>query len=458
MHQAMQTTRTVAGFCAAFNFGSLPKSVVELAKKIVLDTLGALIAAAASNYSGSRIITEYAKTQGGIPEATVIGRDFSTSCVTAALVNGTLAYYCDVEPHHTEAVLHPAAVTVPSALATGEKESCDGRGFLAAVVLGIDIACRASIALNPITLYERGFHPSSVAGCFGATAAAGNIMKLDSSQFVNAIGLTSTQASGLLAWVSDETENSRPFNPGIAARNGVTAALMSKMGFGGPQGVFDKDVKYNVFRAFSQNGDPSTLTDRLGQHFYINELAIKLYSCCGFLHPGLDGLLDIIEKHHLAVEDIAGLTLRFPKSGAAIIDNNPLKSHCAQYILPVAAVNKQVVIDDILLDRRTEPIVARLCQQTSLVYDEELDKGYPEQYCSIVEVLLKNGRMHSQRVDWPKGHPNNPLTQEELETKFLRLVTTMISKERAGEIITMVNRLEEVENIGELAKLLQVKS
>ena len=458
MDRGMQTTRTVADFCSSFSFGSLPKPVVEQAKKIVLDTLGALLAASASNYSGSRIITEFAKAQGEVSEATVIGRDFSTSCVTAALTNGTLAYYCDVEPHHTEAVLHPAAVAVPSALAAGEKESCDGRGFLAAVVLGIDIACRASIALNPITLYERGFHPSSVAGCFGAAAAAGNIMKLDSNQFVNAIGLTSTQASGLLAWASDGTENSRPFNPGIAARNGVTAALLSKMGFGGPQGVFDKDMKYNVFRAFSQNGDPSVLTDRLGQHFYINELAIKLYSCCSFLHPGLDGLLDIMEKHCLAVEDIAGLTLRFPKSGAAIIDNNPLKSHCALYILPVAAVNRQVVIDDVLLDRRTEPTIARLCQQTRLVYDEELDKGYPEQYSSIVEVSLKNGTMHSQRVDWPKGYPNNPLTQEELVAKFLRLVTTVISKERAEEIIAMVDRLEQVENIGELAKLLKVKS
>ena len=141
-----------------------------------------------------------------------------------------------------------------------------------------------------------------------------------------------------------------------------------------------------------------------------------------------------------------------------MIDNNPLRSHCAQYILPVAAVNKHVVIDDILLDRRTEPTVARLCQQTRLLYDEELDKGYPEQYSSIVEVLLNNGKIHSRRVDWPKGHPNNPLTQEELVTKFLRLVTPVISKERAGEIIAMVNRLEEVENIGELAKLLQVKS
>jgi len=283
-------------------------------------------------------------------------------------------------------------------------------------------------------------------------------MKLDSSQFVNAIGLTSTQASGLLAWSSDDTENSRPLNPGIAARNGVTAALLSKMGFGGPLGVFDREMKYNVFRAFSQKYDSTALTDRLGEHFYIDELAIKLYSCCAFLHPGLDGLLDIMERHDLAAEDIAGITLRFPKSGAAIIDNNPLKSHCAQYILPVAAVNKQVAIDDVLLDRRSEPAIARLCRQTRLLYDEELDKGYPEQYASIVEVALKNGEIHSQRVDWPKGHPNNPLTRAEWEAKFRRLTTPVISQERSAEIIAMVNRLDEVANIAELARLLQVKS
>ncbi|MFC1915022.1 MmgE/PrpD family protein [Chloroflexota bacterium] len=455
---ATDTTGTLAGFCSAFNFRALPEPVVECAKKIVVDTLGAMLAASPAHYSGSGIITEFARAQGENPEATIIGRDFGTSSVTAALTNGTLAYYCDVEPHHTESIMHAAAVVIPSALAVGEKEGCDGRSFLTAVILGIDIACRVSIALNPVTLYERGFHPSSLAGCFGAAAAAGNIMKLDSRQFVNTIGLTSTQASGLLAWSSDDTENSRPFNPGIAARNGVTAALLSKMGFGGPLGVFDRKMKYNVFRAFSQNDDSTALTDRLGEHFYIDRLAIKLYSCCAFLHPGLDGLLDIMEKHDLAAEDIAGITLRFPKSGAAIIDNNPLKSHCAQYILPVAAVNKQVVIDDVLLDRRTEPAIARLCRQTRLLYDEELDKGYPEQYASIVEVTLKNGEIHSQRVDWPKGHPNNPLTRAEWEAKFRRLVAPIISPERSTEIIAMVNRLEEIANIAELAELLQVKS
>ncbi|MFC1913353.1 MmgE/PrpD family protein [Chloroflexota bacterium] len=455
---ATDTTSTLADFCSDFNFRTLPGTVVECAKKIVMDTLGAVLAASSTHYSGSGIITEFARAQGENPEATIIGRDFGTSCINAALTNSTLAYYCDVEPHHTESIMHAPAVVVPSALAVGEKEGCNGRSFLAAVILGIDIACRVSIALNPVALYERGFHPSSVAGCFGAAAAAGNIMKLDSRQFINAIGLTSTQASGLLAWSSDNTENSRPFNPGIAARNGVTATLLSKMGFGGPLGVFDREMNYNVFRAFSQNDNSTALTDQLGEHFYIDKLAIKLYSCCAFLHPGLDGLLDIMEKHGLAAEDIAGITLRFPKSGAAIIDNNPLKSHCAQYILPVATVSKQVVIDDVLLDRRTESAIARLCQQTRLLYDEELDKVYPEQYASIVELALKNGEIHSQRVDWPKGHPNNPLTQAELVAKFHKLTSPVINSERTAEIIAMVNHLEEVANISELTELLQVKS
>src|SRR5690606_4438176 len=136
--------------------------------------------------------------------------------------------------HHPEGVLHPIAVMVPAALALCEHLGKPGRDLVAAVVIGCEMEYRLSMALGPVEQYHLGFHPSAVCGCFGAAAAAAFLLGLDEAQVTRAFGLAGCQASGLMAWESDETENSRPFQMGMAARNGVTAAMLAAQGFGGP--------------------------------------------------------------------------------------------------------------------------------------------------------------------------------------------------------------------------------
>ncbi len=449
-------TQEFARFMTEFTYDQLPNEVIRRGREILLDTLGALLAASSPKYSTARIITEFVRSQGGTPESTVIGRNFKTSCVNAAMANGTLGYACDVEAHHPGAVLHPAAIVVPTALAIGERERVSGRRFLAALVLGIDVASRVSYALDPRSLYRRGFHPSSVAGCFGATAAAGNLLGLDVPRFRNALGLVGNQASGLLAWASDQTENSRPFNPGIAARNGTTAALLASMGFGGPPDIFGG--KYDLFTAFSGEGDLDALTENLGRHFHILELAIKLYSCCAFIHPALDGLLKVVAEQKLRIEDLDKVDIRFASSGVGIIDNNELKSHCAQYIIAVAALDRKVIIDDILQDRRSDPRIQHLSEHVRVLGDPEMERTYPEQYRTIIEVTTRDGRTFAEQVDWPKGYPQNPVSPQELKEKFLTLSTTVVDRTRAEEIADLVDQVENLNDIGELTTKLQVIS
>ena len=218
-------TRSFAEFIRAFRLERLPAEVIAQGKAILLDTLGAMLAASPPRYSAGRIIADLACDQGGNPECTLVGRRERTSCVMAALANGTLGYYCDIEAHHPGAIMHAAAIVVPAALAAAEKQGASGRALLEAVILGIEAACRVSYAVDPRALYARGFHPSCVCGGFGSAAAACRLLGLDAAETARALGLVGNQASGLLAWADDQTENSRPFNPGIAARNGVTAAL-----------------------------------------------------------------------------------------------------------------------------------------------------------------------------------------------------------------------------------------
>lgn len=434
-----------------FSFDSMPPEVVRQSKLILLDTLGAILAASSPRYSGSRIIMELARTVGGNPQASIIGGDFKTSCVNACMVNATLGYYCDIEPHHVAAVLHPAAVSVPVALAFAEWKNAGGKELLAAMTLGIEASCRVSLAVNPRDMYSRGFHPTSIACVFGAAAAAGSFLDLSHSRWLNALGLAGNQASGLLAWASDPTENSRPFNPGIAARNGATAAILAKLGFGGPPMIFEG--KYDFFSAFSKGDQKPDELFRKG--WAIQELAIKLYSSCSYTHPGLDALLDLMREHGLESHHIARIDLQYPRAGAHMIDNNELKSHCAQYVFAVAAVTGGVVIDDILKDRREEPEIKRLSESMKVIGDEALDRTYPDQYESIVTLTTKDGRTLSKYNNWARGTHQNPITVEELKDKFYRLSTTRIPRQRAEKIEAWIESADEQKDVQSLTELLK---
>ena len=453
MEDAVPLSTQLAGRLSKFRLKDAPADVVAHAKLILLDTIGAMLAASNPKYSATRILVNFAKQLGGRPESSLVGQGFKTSCVNASLVNGTLGYYCDIEPHHVGGILHAPAVMVPTSLAVGEKLVASGKRFLEAIILGIEVTCRVSYAMNPTALYNRGFHPSAICGAFGAAAAAGHLFRLNPPKFGIALGLALQQASGLLAWASDHTENSRPFNPGLAARNGTTAAYLASLGFGGPPTPFEG--KYDAFTAFSGERHPDALLADWGKHFYLPEFAYKLYSSCSFTHPGLDAILALAREHQFRPADVQAILLRFPISGKHMIDNNELKSHCAQYILPVGLVFGGVTIDDILEDRLRHPEVARLRAATRMEGDPELEKTWPEQYASIVEVTTTDGRTLSRRVDHPKGTMENPLTPDEIRQKYVKLattVTTVAHAERIAEVVCRVDRSPDVVSLADLLR------
>jgi len=446
-------TSVLAQYAADFSYDRLPAEVRDFARGIILDTLGAIVAASSARYGLRGTLGRFVTSSGGTPEATLVGLGQKSSLVNAALYNGTLGYYCDVEANHTGAIMHAPASVVPAALAAAEVRGASGAETLAAIVLGIDVACRVSLAIGPNALYARAFHPSAVCGAFGVAAAVGRIIGLDQQGMANAFGLTANQASGLLAWASDHTEQSRPFNCGLAARNGVTAALLAETGMGAPQHILDPAEKYNVFRAWATDPRPEALLDGLHERYEIFGLAVKLYACCAFLHPALDGILALLDEGAVSADDVTAITLRFSHSGRSMIDENELKSHRAQYILPVGLYNGRVTLDDILFEPHDARILA-LGEHTRVVGDDELERHYPDRYASVVELATRDGRVASRRVDWPKGYPQNPVTPADLEQKFRALAATAVDAATIDRLVQAVAEIEAAPRVDDLLTLL----
>ena len=450
-------TRKLANFIANFAVEDLPDDVRQYTRLLVFDGIGTTYAAVHPSVSSGIHARDFAEEQAGPRQATLIGRDCKVSMLNAALANGTLGYAADFEPHHPEAILHPVAVMIPTALAVSEEEEADGSEFLGAVALGCEVAYRVSMAMNPRSLYARGFHPSAVCGAFGASAAASNLMRLDEGSTVKAMGLAALQASGLMAWQDDATEDARPFQMGMAARNGITAALLARRGFGAPDRIFDGG--HVVQRAFSDEPRSELLLDGLGTSWKgVAGLAIKPYPCVSFLHPALDALAALLDRHELASEAISAIELRFAESGCHCVDDNPLKGHSAQYVLPVRAAEGRLRYTDLFDDlRMSNSEVRRLANSTTVLRDRgEFEEMFPSRYAGEITLKLKDGRVLSEIRDIARGYPGKPLAAADIEAKFQEILGGILGKSRRSELADAARKIDGSNSIQHLAKLLSL--
>jgi 2-methylcitrate dehydratase PrpD len=198
------------------------------------------------------------------------------------------------------------------------------------------------------------------------------------------------------------------------------------------------------------------MTDELGTRYDgIMELAIKPYSSVSFLHPGLDSLLGIARRESLKIEDVDSIALSFPSSGTHCIDNNPLKSHCAQYILPVALSREGLRVLDLFNDRRkTDAEVARLSQRVTVIKDDELDKGFPNRYETIVEVKTKSGKTFKEKNGIARGYPEAPMSDADVRAKFNHLAGTIARPPRVTALADCIAGLWNAKGVKEYAALM----
>lgn len=454
----LDTTRTdrLAAYAATFRYEQLPDEAVAATKAIVLDTIGAMLVGSLPRYTASAHVAELARTLGGPPECTVIGRDFKSSVANAALANGVLGYMADIEGGGA-AAQHTAAVLVPTALTVGERERVDGRALIAGIALGYDVSSRLALTANTRGRERYPYHPTAIWGHFGAATVAGHFLGLDSARFANALGLAGINSGGMFVWLNDPSEDSRPYVVGMAAHCGTMAAYLARAGMGGPLGIADHD-RWSIYDAFGglQGPELTEVTRDLGEVFWVTRaLTFKRHPCCANIHCGIDALIDILTEHDLRPEEIESIDHRISPGYERGIYNNPLKSHNGQYIMAVVGVHREVPFDAISVDyRQTDPRVAALAQRIHLRADPAI--GPNGLGAAIVEVRTRDGREFRRAVTYFRGHAENPLSPAELEERFFRLATTRLACRVAEEVHEICTNLEQLDEVARLTGLLSV--
>jgi len=347
----------------------------------------------------------------------------------AALINGTAAHTVEVDDIYRDGIYHPGAPTIAAALAVTEMKNLSGAAFLRGVVAGYEISTRIGVAMG--RAHYKHWHNTGTIGCFGAAAASAELLGLDSGRFAHALATVATFAAALQqAFRMDSM--SKPLHAGRAAEAGVTAALAAQAGVTG-----SLDCIEGFGRAMGDDPDWEKALATLGQDFHITKMTFKNHACCGHTFAAIDGALAIKKKLGFRTEDIRSLNVRTYRAGLEVAHyeepRTPAEGRFSlKYVVATALTHGSVRLAAFGQERLNDPSTRALMKKMSVALDPELDAAFPAQRAARVAVQLADGRSEEFLQPTRKGDPDMPLSDAELEEKFLELAGPVLgAKARA---------------------------
>jgi 2-methylcitrate dehydratase PrpD len=432
---------------------ALPAEVAEHAKHHILDTFAAMISG--SELGPGQAALRYVRAHAGQGTTTIAGSNLTTGPVDAALANGVMAHADETDDSHGRSRSHPGCAVVPAALAAGEEFGIDGLRFLRAVTLGYDVGTRVTMAMGGAAFsYESHTSTHSIAGVFGAAAAAACAAGLDARQMRWVLDYTAQQSSGIAAWRRDTDHIEKAFVfGGMTARSGVASALLVQSGWNGVDDIFSGAD--NFFLAYAPAADPAQLIEKLGERYEITQTDIKKWSVGSPIQGPLDALETIRGRRAFEADQVERLVVRLAPAVAAVVDNRDIPDICLQHMIAVMLLDKTVSFKAAHdKPRMQDAAVLRQRSKVELVRDEALARLLPVRV-AVVELTLTGGTRLAERVEAVRGTPRNPMSKTEVIDKCRDLVAPILGSEKSARLIETVFALEAVADLRRLRPLLQ---
>ena len=459
-------------------YDDLPRDVVEVTKKEVLDLLG--VAAAGFTAPGVKELLEIITDWGGREESSIILCKQKVPAPMAAQMNATMAHALDFDDVHDAAVMHPGVVMIPACMAVAERKGkVGGKEFITAVVLGVDLICRLALAAWPgydpsspgkkekafqSERVKQGWHLTTLMGYFAATGAIGKLLSLDEERMVNAFGIAYHQCAGNLQGKIDGAQTKR-MGPGFSTRAGIASALMAEKGMTGAKNCLEgKQGLYNMY--FQGGYDAKTLTLDLGKHFEGANVSIKPYPCCRGIHNYIDATLALVNEQNIRPEDVKEVRLFSDEGGYQSlcmpleVKVKPRTQVDTQFSIPwgvaTAIAKRRAGIEHFTEAAIKSPDILEAASKISVELDHSLDRSdrIPP---GKLRIITKNGQAYSKQVDDPLGSPERPMSFDDCARKFrdcFSYSASKLSHQQVGKVIDLVGQLEELEDVGEIMKLL----
>jgi 2-methylcitrate dehydratase PrpD len=411
----------VAEFAAALDPADVPDEVLERARHLVLDAVGLAYASTAYRFSG--VARDALATFGG-GDHPVLGMPDRLSPRDAAVLNGVLVHGMDFDDTHIPAVTHVSAAALPAALSAATVAGASTRELLLAYVLGVEVSARVGLG-GAGGFHDVGFHPTAVAGAFGAAVAAGRLTGLDADGLVAAQGVVGSMSAGLLEFLEDGSWTKR-LHPGWAAMCGLTAAAFARAGWTGPAAVYEGRFGLYATHLAGRTSRPEAVGEDLGTRWELMRTAVKPYPICHFNHAFADAALLLRDEHGIAAADVRAIRCAIhPVPGKVVCqppENKwvPRDEYDAKFSLPFAVsaalARGRFTLAELEDEALADPEILALARKVEVVDDHE--GLFPDAYSGRVEIELADGRVVAHREQVNRGHDQRPLTNAEIVEKF----------------------------------------
>jgi len=458
-------TKQIAGYLARTGYEALDGNALRATKDHILYTLGTILAGSSAPgitqaLAGARALS------GGSLESTVLVHGDKLPAAFAALVNATMGHSRELDINDDRIAYKSSITVVPAALATAEKVGhVSGKDLIAAVCLGADLGIRLGLATNPKPVHARAI----ALGPFAAAAACGKILGLDETGFHNALGIAFCRST-VTGNSTVAPSLTKRLGVGFASQSGVIAAMLAAAAFPASGEVFQGSAGF--FQTFYQReGDYDALLDQLGSRFEIVLVGPKPFPSCRYTHCAVTGCLDLLRKHSIKASDIGEVRVqigeRDMRSVGGWSEEEKKKKHRpegvvdAQFSIPytVAAtlLNGGLSLEEFTDAKLRSEEILDLAGRVKLILNPDLDKGPMDVKPQVVEVITRDGKIFTERIEYPKGNPNNPVSAEELVNSFRGMAAYAAKPLSAGQVddaVSLALRLEEVPDVSILTKLL----
>lgn len=389
------------------------------AKRCVLDYLGVTYAGAKLFWNKGKEVFKDLDLEGNYKS---IGFKIPLSLENSIFMSGISSHFLDLDDGVRFGALHPGAPILSALIPVVMSENISPKKFIRAIVIGYECAIRVAQAIQP-SHYNRGYHPTATCGTIGAAVAIGVALDFDKQKMKNTISAATLSATGSLKVIEDDSEL-KPFNVARASLMGYMSAFMARVGFtGSSEPLLGKTGFLNMFA--DNYNEEILLSEKYGP-MGIEKVYFKLYAACRHCHPSIEAVFNIRQERQFQSKDINAVNITTYDYVIGRHDHTHVHSiqsakMSIPYCVAVAILGGELGIDDFNLDLINSKDVKNIMSKVTVIGDKSISEQVPQMRPAIVEIITNDGKHYSERIDHPKGEPENPLTDQDLEDKFMSL-------------------------------------
>jgi 2-methylcitrate dehydratase len=450
-------TATMARWTAALDYKHLSQDAVYQAKRFLLDSVGCALGGYQQH--DVKIALDVLDEVAGRGPATVIGTGKNVDALSASLANALMIRCMDYNDiYWKQDPSHPSDI-FPAAMAGCERAKSDGKELIVGFVLGHEFEMRFCEAAFP-GVRERGWHHATLTA-FVSPFVAGRALHLSWEQIQHAVGISASRHCTLGAVTAGKLTMMKNTVDPMATQSGMLAALLAEKGYTGPEHVIDG--KEGLVHCFGPDWKLHMLTDGLGDSWRITRCGMKFFPTEALTHAPISAVLDLVKKNDLHPDQVAKIQIRSLARAADIL-SDPSKydphtketaDHSLPYVIAAALVDRQVTPAQFEMSKIMDPTIRAQLKKVEVVADPEIEKVFPALQRVVVTITKSDGQSFTQQLDYPKGDPRNPLTDQEIEEKFTALADGVLSPNAQKKLKEAIWNLEKQSSVSELMALMK---